>query len=130
MTEADSSKGLKKGLKSGDKKMAKTKTIGIDVTPPKERCENDKNCPFHGNIGVRGRIFTGRVIRAKVAKNAVVEWSWNKRIPKYERYEKRRTRLKVHSPACINAKEGDIVKVMETRKISKTKSFVIIEKEN
>ncbi len=106
------------------------KTIGIDVKAPKERCENDKNCPFHGTIGVRGRAFTGKVIRAKVPKNAVVEWSWNKHIPKYERYEKRRTRLKVHSPACINAAEGDIVKIMETRKISKTKSFVIVEKES
>ena len=46
---------------------------------------------------------------------------------KFERYEKRRTRIKVHNPECINAKEGDIVKISECRPLSKTKNFVIIE---
>jgi small subunit ribosomal protein S17 len=36
----------------------------------------------------------------------------------------------VHNPECIHAKEGDMVTVMETRKISKMKSFVIIEKQS
>jgi hypothetical protein len=51
-------------------------------------------------------------------------------IPKYERFSTKRTRLKAHNPDCIKAKEGDIVTIMETRPISKTKSFVVIKKEN
>jgi small subunit ribosomal protein S17 len=106
----------------------KARSIGIAVNPPEAVCENDKHCPFHGQISLRGRIIKAKVVRARVAKNALVEWNWLKKIPKFERYEKKRTRIMVHSPSCIGAKEGDTVKIMETRKISKTKSFVIVEK--
>ena len=64
----------------------------------------------------------------RMQKTCVVEWARKKYIPKYERYEQRRTKIKVHNPSCIDAKEGDIVKIMECRPISKTKNFVIIEK--
>ena len=60
-------------------------------------------------------------------KTAVIEFERLYFLKKYERYEKRRTRLKAHNPECINAKEGDIVKVMECRPLSKTKNFVIIK---
>lgn len=100
--------------------------IGVDVKAPEATC-TDKNCPFHGSVSLRGRIFTGKVIRAKVPKAVRVEWTWKQFVPKYERYEKRRTRIMVHSPPCLNVKEGDTVKIMETRKISKTKNFVVIE---
>ena len=36
--------------------------------------------------------------------------------------------MKVHNPDCINAKEGDLVGVVECRPLSKTKNFVIIRK--
>jgi len=49
-------------------------------------------------------------------------------IPKYQRYERRRTKLKVHNPPCIEAQKGDRVRVMECRPLSKTKKFVIIQK--
>jgi small subunit ribosomal protein S17 len=106
----------------------KKRNIGIAINPPEATCENDNHCPFHGEISLRGRMLKGKVIRARVAKNALVEWNWLKKIPKYERFEKKRTRVMAHSPSCIGAKEGDIVNIMETRKISKTKSFVIVEK--
>ena len=32
-----------------------------------------------------------------------------------------------HNTICINAKEGDIVKIMECRPLSKSKNFVIVE---
>jgi len=38
------------------------KDIGIDVRPPDRDC-NDKNCPFHGDLVVRGQILTGKVIK-------------------------------------------------------------------
>ena len=35
--------------------------------------------------------------------------------------------MRVHNPNCIDADIGEIVVVAETRPLSKTKSFVIIE---
>ena len=49
-------------------------------------------------------------------------------LSKFERYEKRRTKIKAHNPPCINAREGDIVRIHECRPLSKTKHFVIVEK--
>ena len=101
--------------------------IGIVLESPKSIC-NDTNCPFHGNLTVRGRQFTGTIVSAKMRKTAVVEFGRLHFLNKYERYEKRRTKLKVHNPECINAKYGDIVKIMECRPLSKTKNFVIVQK--
>ncbi len=89
---------------------------------------NDPNCPFHGSLKLRGRTFTEKLVSAKANRTATIEIERRHYIPKYERYEKRKTRLQVHNPECINAKEGDIVKVQECRPISKTKHFVIIKK--
>ena len=104
-----------------------SKNIGIALQAPKQKC-SDINCPFHGSLSVRGRQFTGAVISAKMKKTAVIEFERLHFLKKYERYEKRRTKLKVHNPECVNAKEGEIVNVMECRPLSKTKSFVITHK--
>lgn len=106
------------------------KDIGFGVVAPDSSCSGDKHCPFHGNTSnIRGRRLAGKVIRAKVQKNALIELERRNYVPKYERYAKARTRLMVHNPGCIDAKIGDIVTVYETRKISKTKNFVIVAKE-
>ena len=104
-----------------------SKGIGIVLEIPKQKC-NDVKCPFHGSLSVRGRQFTGIVVSIKMRKTAVIEFNRLHFLKKYERYEKRRTKLKIHNPECINAKDGDIVRVMECRPLSKTKNFVIIEK--
>lgn len=88
---------------------------------------NDKNCPFHGDIKLRKKSFSGMIIKKDVHKSATIEFSRAFYLPKFERYEKRRTRLRVHNPPCINAKVGDYVIVIECRPISKTKNFVIVE---
>lgn len=92
-----------------------------------EKC-NDRSCPNHGSLSLRGRIFTGIVVAEKMQKTVVVEWEWKKYVTKFERYEKKTTTLKAHNPGCIDAKKGDIVKIAECRPLSKTKHFVIIEK--
>lgn len=107
-------------------KKGKEQGIGVDVKAPKETCE-DKNCPFHGTLKVRGRNFVGVVMKKDVHKTATVEWEWKKKIQKFERSESKKTRLRVHNPPCINAKIGDVVKLAECRPLSKTKSFVVIE---
>jgi small subunit ribosomal protein S17 len=94
---------------------------------PEKSC-NDAKCPFHGNLKMRGRILVGKIISTKMRKTASFELARIHYIPKYERYEKRRTRLKAHNPDCINASAGDIVRIMECRPLSKTKKFVVIEK--
>ena len=104
-----------------------SKGIGIVLEIPKQKC-NDVKCPFHGSLSVRGRQFTGIVVSTKMRKTAVIEFNRLHFLKKYERYEKRRTKLKIHNPECINAKDGDIVRVMECRPLCKTKNFVIIEK--
>ncbi len=106
--------------------MKNKKSIGRNVDFPKQKC-NDNSCPFHGNLKCRGRIFSGTVISAKMHKTVVVEWSRIINLPKYERYEKKNTKIKAHNPSCLNAKEGNIVKISECRPLSKTKNFVVIE---
>ena len=104
----------------------KARNIGVKVILPSKECK-DKKCPFHGDLSVRGRTFTGIIIKRDVHKTATVEWSRIIKIPKYERYEKKRTKVRVHNPSCIDAKIGDNVKIIECRPLSKTKNFVIIE---
>ena len=103
-----------------------TRNIGIDVPMPKKACEGDKHCPFHGSKVLRGKQITGKVVRVNLGKTALIELERRVYVPKYERYQKRRTRLWVHNPECVEVEVTDMVKVMETRKISKTKNFVII----
>ena len=100
---------------------------GVVLEVPNQKC-NDVKCPLHGKLRIRGRQFTGTVVSTKMRKTAVIEFDRLQFLKKYERYEKRRTKLKVQNPDCINAKDGDVVKVMECRPLSKTKNFVIIQK--
>ena len=102
------------------------KNIGLDVDVPKKEC-NDGHCPFHGSLALRGRIFNGTVKKISMQKTAIVEWPRISYLRKYERYEKKRSRVKVHKPDCMNVAVGDNVSIMESRPISKTKNFVIIE---
>ncbi len=98
-------------------------------TTPQETTCTDRHCPFHHSMPLHGRTFSGKIIRMNLHKSAVIEWQRMYYLPKYERYEKRRSRLTVHKPDCVQINIGDQVTVMETRPISKTKNFVIIEVE-
>jgi len=91
-----------------------------------KKCEDEK-CAVHGHIKVRGNVFTGKVISSRMQKTVTVERNITRKVPKYERYKKVRTKIKAHNPLCINAKEGDFVRIGETRKLSKTKNFVVLE---
>ncbi len=92
----------------------------------KSECD-DKKCPFHGKLRTRGMVFVGDVIKADLHRTATIEFKRQFFLQKYERKEIRFSKIKAHNPGCINAKVGDKVKIMETRPISKTKNFVIIE---
>ena len=88
----------------------------------------DNNCPIHHGLKTHGRLFRGTVIEAKSGKTATVLWQRKAFLPKYDRYETRRTTMHAHNPECISAKKGDIVALSECKPISKTKHFVITEK--
>ncbi|MCS7386264.1 MAG: 30S ribosomal protein S17 [archaeon GB-1867-005] len=104
------------------------KNIGVPgVKAPEQQCD-DPHCPFHGHIKVRGKILEGVVVSSKMQRTVVVQRDYLHYVPKYKRYEKRRSRIAAHNPPCINAKEGDKVKIMECRPLSKTVSFVVIAK--
>ncbi len=98
----------------------------LGVKAPEKEC-HDKNCPFHGTIKVHGKVVIGRVKSAKPRKTVVVELTKKVYIKKYERYANKRIRFYAHNPECISAKEGDLVKIAETRPISKTKNFVVLQ---
>ena len=104
----------------------KKSNIGIEVPLPSKKC-NDKHCPFHNAMRIHGRRFTGKVIRNVFHNTTTIEFPRQYYIPKYERYEKKRTRIKLHVPGCMEIEKGDVIRVIETRPISKTKNFVAIE---
>jgi small subunit ribosomal protein S17 len=79
-------------------------------------------------VNIRGGTFVGEVQSTKMEKSATVRWEYAEKIPKYERYERRNTKITVHVPDSLEVEEGDQVRVAETRPISKTKSHVIVEK--
>lgn len=88
----------------------------------------DKNCPFHGTISLRGQVFEGIVASAKAKNTVIVVREYFHYIPKYRRYERRRSRIPAHCPPCLEVKEGDKVRIVECRPISKTVHFVVVEK--
>ena len=94
---------------------------------PKKSCR-DKDCPFHGELSIRGRILEGSVVSAKMDKTVVVRRDYLHYTPKYKRYERRHGHVPAHNPPCLEVKEGDRVKIAECRPLSKTVSFVVVEK--
>ena len=108
--------------------MSVTNTIGIPgVVDPEKKCD-DPNCPFHGSLKVHGKIFTGIVKSTKMTKAISVKIDMFHFNEKYQRYERRNSKLIVHCPPCIELKEGDTVRFMQCRPLSKTISSVVIQK--
>jgi len=104
------------------------RNIGLNVAAPQEEC-HDVNCPFHGTLPVRGQVITGKVVSDHMMGTVVVERNYLHYISKFNRYEKRSSKLHAHMSPCIHAKVGDTVKIAECRPLSKTTSFVVVEVE-
>lgn len=105
----------------------KSRTIGIEAQEPERTC-SDPNCPWDGSIRVRGRIYEGRVVSTRMDKTVVIRRDYLHLVRKYNRYETRKGVISAHHPGCIDLQVGDTVRAMECRPISKSKSFVVIEK--
>ena len=78
-------------------------------------------------VSKRGNVFKGMVVSDKMNKTVIVMRELTHFIPKYERYKKVKSKIAAHNPPEINAKIGDVVNIAETRRISKTKSFIVTE---
>ena len=106
--------------------MANTQVLGIKAPKQKEGVF-DKNDPFYGSLNVKTETLVGTVIKKDANRSATIEWNRAVLVPKYERQESRRSRMRVHNPASIDAQIGDRVLVARTRPISKTKHHVILK---
>ncbi len=91
----------------------------------------DKFCPFHGSkpLKLRGRIFQGEVIK-KFQGRIVIQFERMFYIRKYERYEKRRTKIHARLPDCLKdgIDVGDVVRIAECRPVSKIIHCVVLNK--
>jgi len=101
-------------------------TAGLQVAAPNKSC-GDERCPFHGNLKVRGKLLSGKVVSTAGRSFVVVQMEYLHRVGKYGRGERRRSRLSAHVPSCVEVREGDRVTIGECRPLSKTISFVVVE---
>ena len=72
------------------------------------------------------KVRTGSVVRTKQDQTAVVEMVWKQRHRLYHKQVRRVARFHVHDPKN-ECRLGDVVRIQETRPISKTKHWRILE---
>ncbi|HYM20638.1 MAG TPA: 30S ribosomal protein S17 [Candidatus Kapabacteria bacterium] len=68
----------------------------------------------------------GKVTSSKMQKTVIVENVRQAAHAKYKKYFKKTTKFVAHNEND-NAKEGDTVRIMETRPLSKTKRWRVVE---
>ncbi len=74
----------------------------------------------------RRKVRTGSVVRVKQDKTAVVEMVWKQRHRLYRKQVRRVARFHVHDPEN-RCQLGDLVRIEETRPISKTKHWRLLD---
>ena len=105
-----------------------TRNIGIKVPEPgSEIDETDKKNPFNGTLSVRGKLFQGKVIKAKSKDTVVLEKESPMYYSKFKRYARGKNSIHAHVPSNIQVKEGDVVVAAECRPLSKSVAFVVVE---
>ena len=72
------------------------------------------------------KVRTGSVVRTKQDKTAIVEMVWKQRHRLYRKQMRRVARFYVHDPEN-QCRLGDVVRIEETRPISKTKRWRLLE---
>ena len=71
-------------------------------------------------------IVTGKVVSNKMDKSITVLIERKVRHPLYGKQIRRSTKIKAHDENNV-CKEGDVVRIIETRPISKTKSWKLVD---
>ena len=72
------------------------------------------------------KVRTGYVVRTSMDRTAVVEMVWKQRHRLYRKQMRRVTRFYVHDPLS-QCRVGDTVRIQETRPISKTKHWRLLQ---
>ena len=72
------------------------------------------------------KVYTGTVVSTKMDKTITVLVETHVKHKKYGKRVKSSKKFKAHDAEGI-AKNGDIVRIMETRPLSKTKHFRVVE---
>lgn len=103
-----------------------TRDIGLKVKEPKREC-SDKNCPFHGGLSIRGKLFDGKVTGSKAKQTITLQKEVPVYFSKFKRYARGKSTIHAHVPRCIDVESGDNVLTAECRPISKSVSYVVVE---
>lgn len=74
----------------------------------------------------KGRLVIGKVVSDKMEKTIVVEVERQVKHRLYGKFMRRKTKLYAHDEKEV-CQVGNIVKIQETRPISKTKTWVLVE---
>lgn len=72
------------------------------------------------------KTIIGIVKSDKMDKSVTVEWETRKRHPIYKKFVRRSNKIKAHNEKN-EAKTGDLVKITETRPISKDKKWKVVQ---
>ena len=72
------------------------------------------------------KVRLGRVVSDRMDKTVVVQVSDRKSHPLYKKVVQRRVRFKAHDEGN-ESKVGDLVRIMETRPLSKDKRWRVVE---
>ena len=72
------------------------------------------------------KVRTGTVVSNSMEKTVVVRIASQKRHPLYGKTVRRSTKLKAHDES-LGAHVGDTVRIIETRPLSKTKRWRVVE---
>ncbi|OGV34627.1 MAG: 30S ribosomal protein S17 [Legionellales bacterium RIFCSPHIGHO2_12_FULL_35_11] len=75
---------------------------------------------------LNGRLVVGKVVSDKMEKTIVVEVERQVKHKLYGKIIRRKTKLHAHDEKQV-CKIGNIVKIQESRPISKTKTWVLVE---
>ncbi len=74
----------------------------------------------------RRKFLEGTVVSDKMQKTRVVQVRWATKHGKYQKIVRRASKYKAHDEQN-KTKVGDVVRMMETRPLSKDKRWVILE---
>lgn len=84
----------------------------------------NENQAAAGHQGAR-RVIQAVVLSTKMEKTITVQWERQVRHPRFHKFVKRNTKLHAHDEKQ-EAKVGDLVEIMETRPLSKSKRWRLV----
>lgn len=75
---------------------------------------------------LKNKVLSGTVVSSKMKDSIVVKVEYFKKHPKYGKYFNASKKIMAHDPGNT-CKEGEKVEIVETRPISKRKSFKVLK---